>query len=233
VVDGVKVRGDIPFDDSEEPLAFVNTPLEVPDRVHRPTGWPEPKGIVTEIRLKDGLQNHPEGFLYNPVLDGRNPKRASLAMGFRNVHPSHRVRFKRFRLQFLGELGLVGLQVFIPGCHGDAVATRGGTTRIASHMIMGQAEPIHVIEQVVQVKEPKFLVLCRPLAEFSLHFADVHLGFPCVRTRLVGFEIPTTGTLPPVDGSPVLRVLWRLRRSDQPFGDCTRYHAGQSLPRSP
>jgi hypothetical protein len=69
---------------------------------------------------------------------------------------------------------------------------------------MGQSEPLYIIEQVIQIKEAMFFGLRRPLTQFPVHFTDIHLGFPCVTTRLLCTRnsdklapLPEAGVSPP------------------------------------
>ena len=74
---------------------------------------------------------------------------------------------------------------------------------------MRESKPVWVVEQVIQLKEPKPFVLCRPLTKFPLHFTDIHLGFPRVRSRLFCLGLPT-GWRP----SPVYVALPRAEYYD-------------------
>jgi hypothetical protein len=69
----VKIRGDIPFNYPEKFLVLLGAPRDALDGIHGASGWAKSKGVRTEIRFKDGFQYHSQGFLYNPVLHGRNP----------------------------------------------------------------------------------------------------------------------------------------------------------------
>jgi hypothetical protein len=42
-------------------------------RVIGATVWPKSIRVLTEIRFPYGFQDHAEGFLYNPVVNGQNP----------------------------------------------------------------------------------------------------------------------------------------------------------------
>jgi hypothetical protein len=98
VVDGVKVRGNISLNDPEVFPYFGGIRVRFRNSIHRPPEWTESEGRLTEISLKERFQDHSRRFLYNPVPNGRDAQRASLSVGFRNVHPSDWVRLKRFRL---------------------------------------------------------------------------------------------------------------------------------------
>jgi len=88
VVDGVEARRDVPLDDPVIPLLEVRP--EVFDRIHRAPVGPEAVGILQEVRLEDGFEDHPNRLLYDPITNGRNAQRPLLSVRFRNVHSPYR-----------------------------------------------------------------------------------------------------------------------------------------------
>src|SRR6266446_2925393 len=55
---------------------------------------PESIGISTKVCFPYGFENHTKGFLYNPIADPGNAEGPGFPVGFWDVHPSDRHRFK-------------------------------------------------------------------------------------------------------------------------------------------
>ena len=56
----------------------------------------EPMGMVTECRLIDSFQNHPDNFLHQLVVRGHDAQRPEFSILLGNVLPLCRLRFIRF-----------------------------------------------------------------------------------------------------------------------------------------
>jgi hypothetical protein len=164
----IEVGGNVPFDHPEVFLAFRGTPAEIAESIHGAAVWAEAKGILTKIRFVDGLQNHAERFLYNPVSYGRDAQGAYPAVGFRNVYPPYRIRFEDARPEICGKLLEITLHSLIEGLHVYAVTSRRFTAGVLGDIIMSQSEPILIIEQMVEgIESMPFILFC-PKAKFSL-----------------------------------------------------------------
>src|SRR5438309_6576130 len=55
---------------------------------------PESIGVDAKVRFPYRLEDHPEGFLYNPIAYPGNAEGPFLPVGFWDVHPSDRQWFK-------------------------------------------------------------------------------------------------------------------------------------------
>jgi hypothetical protein len=170
----IEVGGEIPFNDPEIFLMLLGAPRNTPNRIHGSACGTKTKGIWTKIRLKNGFEDHPQGFLYNSIPDGRYAQWALCTIGFRNVHPSDWGRCKRFRPQFFGDLLEVFFQLFVKEFHVHAIATRRHASCVLLHRVMRESEPLLFVKQTVKVTKPMFRGLCRLETKESLHFPDIH-----------------------------------------------------------
>src|ERR1051326_5168889 len=53
----------------------------------------KPVGAILEVSLEDGFQDQKSGLLHHPISYGGDAQGSQLAVGFRDVDPTHRLRF--------------------------------------------------------------------------------------------------------------------------------------------
>ena len=90
-------------------------------------------------------QDHSSGCVSHPILQGRHPQGACLAVRFGDVPPSDGGRRARCRLSCLGDSRELLCQVFIDDGHGNAVTSRRHTTRVLCDGVLSPSAPRPVL----------------------------------------------------------------------------------------
>ena len=145
MVDRGKVGSDVSVDDPKEFLSLRGAPLPVSYRIHGASGWAEAQGVWTKVRVADRRQDHSSGCVSHPILQGRHPQGACLAVRFGDVPPSDGGRRARCRLSCLGDSRELLCQVFIDDGHGNAVTSRRHTTRVLCDGVLSPSAPRPVL----------------------------------------------------------------------------------------
>ena len=73
-------------------VAFLQQPIDFPQRILAAPPWSKAIASGSELDFKDRLDDHLQRGLYDPVLHGRDPQRAGLAVPFGYLNPFGRVR---------------------------------------------------------------------------------------------------------------------------------------------
>jgi hypothetical protein len=168
VVNGIEACLDVTFDHPTIRPAFTGCEAvaDVANRVLRAAIWSETVGMSTKVRFPNGLKNHSERFLYNPILDVGDAQRACLNptswFDFVDVRSAHRSWLKPSFLQGFSKSLVVSLGVLLEVLHGHAVASRRSTPDVLLDVPRGGSDPILLMEPRIQVKEPKGFVLFCP-----------------------------------------------------------------------
>jgi hypothetical protein len=153
--------------------------------------WPESIGVDTEVGFPYRLQDHSEGFLYNPVQQGWDAKRPLfLTVGFRDVNPLYRRWFKGFGFELFLEPLEISLEVSMKVAHCYAVCTCRFSSLVGVDGMVSYSKPHFITEQSIEVLELMFGFLSGFLTQFLLHFVDVHryvspvngIDYLCIRS---------------------------------------------------
>jgi len=85
----------------DHPLVTLTTTAyesvtQVGDDIIGASIWPESIRVLTKVCFPYWFEDHPQGFLYNPIAYAGNTKWSFLPVGFGDVHPSDWLWFKDF-----------------------------------------------------------------------------------------------------------------------------------------
>ncbi len=113
MVDGVKVAGQITFDDppSSNSVCILQLGPYCPYRVMHTQLRSEAVGIAMEIALPDRLQSHQHGALNNAVYQSWNTQGPVLAIGFWNADPFDRLGAIRARQKLHPQTLRISIQI--------------------------------------------------------------------------------------------------------------------------
>jgi|EndMetStandDraft_5_1072996.scaffolds.fasta_scaffold10797_1 hypothetical protein len=90
--------------------AFLQQPIDLPQRVLAASSWPEAVTSRPELDFKDRLDGHLQSRLHDAVLDGRYPQRPGLPAAFGNIDPFDRARPIAAVLQSLMKLRQISIR---------------------------------------------------------------------------------------------------------------------------
>jgi len=130
--------------------------------------------VHAKVRFPYGFQDHAKGFLYNPVVNGRDAQRPLFPIGFGDVHPSDRQWFKGLGLECFAEALKVSFNVTVEVAHRASVYTSRFSSLVGVDRVVRYSQPYVMTEQVIEIPILIERVLCRPLTKFLLHFAHIH-----------------------------------------------------------
>ena len=101
--------------------------------------WPESIRVWAQVCFPYRFQDHAKGFLYNPVVNGGDTKGSLFAIGFGDVHPSDRHRFKGCGLECFAETLDVPVDVCVEVAHRASVYARRFSSLVGVDSVMGDS----------------------------------------------------------------------------------------------